>query len=737
MQRILLVVAMWMACAGVVRAASPAEDAQGALAAMHAWLGDDERGQQWKRFLKSDELAREIARGEQADRAKVLQILMIYEGETPGLDRPRFVQVRDALRRLTSQLAESPANLPEAIRAAKGHPRPITATDLASSKAKLVHALQQLERFLGSDGEENAAAWKRYLEWDAMQAELAKENPSLEVLNRALVQYRENREGLELPQFTDVRAALLNYMNQLLFATSENFAQTFDEKIEELAKLVENYPDQPSPDDALALGRALGWFERTGQIPQLTQAIRARYSHPNLFISASQRFVAAGIQSDVLETQAVRDTILGTRINATATMSGHVDAALSPNAEQAAIDITLRGAISSDNVGHNRGVTIYSTGYTTVDAAKRVYIDADGLSSNRAAARASTSTNITGVNHPLRLVRKIAWGRIRQSKSQAERIAAGKAAGRVASRVDVQAGDLLSDANERFAERFRAPLLRRDSFPELLQFSTTHDHLLVQLRHAGPFQIAAPHAAPEVPPELDLAARVHESAVGNFSESLLGGVQLTDERIVELYQENELEVPPDLQLTQDSEPWAITFSRTQPIRAEFVEGGTKVIVSCLYLHQGAEYERVNLVITDEETNRRYSPEIRIARDYTVNVAEGAIRLDAKSDLSIEFIGLNGQPITKYGLLHTSAKSLLTKKFGAMLGERIPRDEREGLQLPGRWEKAGTMKARLAQAAHGWLSIGWEQTAEKPSQPSVAQDSTPDQQPLVQTASAQP
>ncbi len=55
----------------------------------------------------------------------------------------------------------------------------------------------------------------------------------------------------------------------------------------------------------------------------------------------------------------------------------------------------------------------------------------------------------------------------------------------------------------------------------------------MQLLRAGSYQLAAPGPAPELQGEFDLGARVHESIAGNFSESIIGGVMLTDERIVE------------------------------------------------------------------------------------------------------------------------------------------------------------------------------------------------------------
>lgn len=49
-----------------------------------------------------------------------------------------------------------------------------------------------------------------------------------------------------------------------------------------------------------------------------------------------------------------------------------------------------------------------------------------------------------------------------------------------------------------------------------------------------------------------------------------------------------------------------------------------------------------------------------------------------------------------------------KKFSAMLKPKLPEEVTDGIEFKGRWERVGKLKARLATATDGWLSIGWEQ-----------------------------
>ena len=598
----------------------------------------------------------------------------------------------------------------ELVRAARGQARPISARDVAGAKARLLEDVRVLEAFLRTSSEERATAWRELVHFDAMNAELEKEEaPSLEVLNRSLVGYREDEAGLELREFTDVRASLREYMNHLVFSAATNFGEEFDRRVDELAAQLESFEAAPSTKQAIEIGRSLSWFERSGQMNSVTTAIRDRYSHPNLHVVASQQLVASGVRDSVDATEPLRDCILGTSIHGTTRLTGNVDLALVSSDDRAVFDITLVGDAVSQNVGYNRGVSIYSTGYTDVSASKRVYVDALGVTSDGTRANAATRSDVSSIAARSNLVRKIAWKQVRKKKRQAECIASGKAAGRVARRMDRQAGETVAEGDENFHGKFRSPLVRRESFPELFDLRTTDNQLLLRLLRAGTAQLAAPGPAPEMTGDFDLAARVHESIAGNFSESLIGGVMLTDERIVKMYEEGEIEVPEDLKITQDSEPWAITFARSQPISVEFATGGISVAVRCQYLHQGEDYAVVSLPLKDEKTDKLYRPEIRISREYDLTTPnDGGLQLVSKGDLSIEFIDLNGEPATMYGARHAAAVGFLSKKFNAMLKPKLPEEATDGIALPGQWARIGKLKARLANAADGWLSIGWEQ-----------------------------
>ena len=114
-------------------------------------------------------------------------------------------------------------------------------------------------------------------------------------------------------------------------------------------------------------------------------------------------------------------------------------------------------------------------------------------------------------------------------------------------------------------------------------------------------------------------------------------------------------------------------------------------------------------LRDDKTDKAYAPEIRISRQYDLTIQnDGGLQLVSKGDLTIEFIDSNGKPAEKYGARHAAAVGLLSKKFNAMLKPKLPEEADDGITFKGRWARIGKLKARLARAKAGWLSLGWKQ-----------------------------
>jgi hypothetical protein len=357
---------------------------------------------------------------------------------------------------------------------------------------------------------------------------------------------------------------------------------------------------------------------------------------------------------------------------------------LAPAADSAALDIRLAGQAVSRNVGYNRGVTIYTSGVTQIAASKRIHVTADGIASDPAQAWCTTNTTINGIEHRSCLVRKLAARRADKTKPRAEAIASRRAEGRVERRFDGQALELLGKAEDGFTNRFRLPLLRRGEFPRELAFDTTGDQLDVHMLQVANAQVAAPSDPPPLESGADMSVRLHETFVSNFSRAMIGGVTLTDERVAQLVKDLTGNVPDELVISPDKEPWSITFSATDPVSTQFTDKTVRFAI------RGRRFTQGDNVIQST---------IELSATYSLERTPAGVRLTRQGDVNVDYVLQRGT----LSPAQIALRTLMRRKFESLF---TPEITTEGLKLPGRWEKAGRLKLRQMDVSSGWVVLAW-------------------------------
>ncbi len=203
------------------RAEGEAAPVQAALVALESWLGDGANGKTWSTYLNLPALHAELAKGDKADPAAVAAVRQKLESGAAGLDLAPFVKLREAIVPWSEQLVISSApGLPEAALQSEAAFRPISAADLAADKAALEKALDKLDRYLKSGGA-NGAAWREYLRWKDLEAQLQADKPDVDALKAVSQRFAADQVGLELPVFTDVATPLERYVNDLSAGNDE------------------------------------------------------------------------------------------------------------------------------------------------------------------------------------------------------------------------------------------------------------------------------------------------------------------------------------------------------------------------------------------------------------------------------------------------------------------------------------------------------------------------------------
>ena len=561
---------------------------------------------------------------------------------------------------------------------------PIAAQDVATAKAELQAAVADLDALLTRSLPAYDAGWRKFLRWEDLKSQLRAEGPDTKTAEAVLDKFSANAVGLETPRFARVRHALRNYLNVATAAADAKLQETYGTQVTDLAAKLESYDKTGAGDDALAINRTLGFLRRGRQAPQLADAIQQKYGKPNLIGTVSQHFLAAAIEDDIDQTQAVTDNILGTSLHGTAHMTGRTRVALQPNEQQAQFEINLTGQALSNNVGYNGPVTIYSTGATSISGRKSLYMSDLGLTDSPAAASCATNSNIYSISAKCRLIEKIAWKKAGQQQGEAELIASEHAAARVQAQMDSQASTLVANANRDYEAKLRAPLARRDGLPRSLRFRSQPDKLQMIALEQSPMQLAAPGDAPAPKAAYDVTVQAHESAVVNYGEAILGGVTLTDERLEKIIQDDlKAEVPDELKITPDKDPWSITFTNEVPVRAIFGDGTVSLAI------RGRRFTRGDQAINEP---------IDISALYKIEKTEKGSKLTRQGEVVVKFLNRE-----RLGAPQIAFKTFLTRKFEAMFKPEIAS---EGIILSGQLAKAGTLRIQEISTGKGWAVLGW-------------------------------
>ncbi|MFI4874636.1 MAG: hypothetical protein ACIALR_04835 [Blastopirellula sp. JB062] len=651
---------------------------------MNDWLGDGENADRWRKFLRSDALETQIELGDEASAAELEKILTQYERDEIGLDLPQFESVRTKIASWIQEIGFDNVALADEIAQAQDEFQPVDPAQAATAKTQLEGAVKTLDAYLQRGAKGTEQGWKKYLRWKELTEQLAADSPDLSILERSYQRFHSGAKGLEKRQFAEVRRALRRYIDMQFFATTEQYEAMYDKQLGLLAENLKKYDEQPTADGAAVIGAQLGWMAQGGQIPSLIARTRRSLNHPNLYLNVSERFIGYGIRRQVNDVAPVRDNILGTDIHGMGRTVGEVRIDLVPNDDAAQLQLILDAVTTTNNVGYNGPATIYSSGVTSVLGKKTFLVDPEGVQDFAATANCRTNSTLNSIQANMRLVQNIATNKAYQQKSQAEAIASRRAEQRVARRLDAETVDLLRDANARLRKEVRQPLDSRDEFPEVFQISSTNDWLNVVMQKANRFQLAAPTPppAPATIP-LDIAVRMHESLPTNMAEVLLGGVKLTDVKLVELLKERGTEIPEELQITPEKDPWSITFDYQRPIEIRFGKDQVEIAI------RGVQFTR---------GDGEFNDPARIRAVYSIKQGENGAHLTRQGDVSVEFLSQERQ-----GIRVITLKTFLTKKFSALFEPEIVG---EGLKLKGRWQGAGPMQLDQLVVEDGWASLGW-------------------------------
>jgi hypothetical protein len=602
-------------------------------------------------------------------------------------------------------------DLGELLSTAAENFEPVSEEQVAEAKSELEQTSTALESYLRPQST-NGKKWLTYLKWDAYRQALSADGEfEFKPLVATYQQLNKDNNGLELKPFRAVSAAMQHYIDVAAMAGQEDQGQIYGDQLEALAIELERYSESTTANNAAAIGRRLDVLSGLGQAPELVDAVRQQFSQPNAFVTVSTDLLRAAANKPIDRRDPITDVILGTRIRGNGRTTGKVSLRTVPSDDKAIIQLDTDGRVVSQNVGRNGPAIIRTTGYTDFDAKVVVELNENRFVAYPARVSAKTRSNIHSVSKAggglgSRMVSSIGTQKAHEKQGQANRIAANHAETRISRRMTDEIDDRLAKAWKRYQTDYRLPLVRRGAAPDYTRFSTTDNALDYESTQATRGQLAANSAPPELPADTDLVARLHESAINNYTAALLSGATLSETEAgagtkadVNLPQyikdawKNRMDEKAEEESDAEFEPWSLTFRNGRPITVSFVDG--KV---ALTLH-------ISKLVSGDDTFDRWD----VTATYTPELSDGGVTLTRDGELTVLPTGFDPEK-GGLGSRDVAVRSNLTKVLTERSdqGRGIPQTINvKPLEPKDELENVGTLPVTTFASGDGWLTVAWD------------------------------
>ena len=493
--------------------------------------------------------------------------------------------------------------------------------------------------------------------------------------------------GLELSVIRNVRDSALR-LSQAISLNSTKGKRVVG-TLAALKKMVSEIKATPTTDQFAQMGFFVGTMDSSGQGQQLVRAFREVFGEPNVAVLVGAPLLQKAVDRELTREEPVRQTILGTRIVGTATMTGNVSAKLLPSTDSAKIELGFNAKFNSKNTGYNGPVRLLTTGTGDIDLARTLNIDSSGFELSGNKTDVELNTTIDAICHKMELVRKLAWKAARRKKPKADRIATQRLKQQVSRQFKEEVSNLNLSSQSGFLADGGTAFERLSLTPPILEWSSTEQVLAIDSLFRASHQLGSVDPRPAVDEAFDVAIQIHESAVENACSTVLAGRTLNEKKLDELLgkigrgvADSAAEVEGD---EEGEEPFEIVFSQLRPIVFEARDQVVRVGVRGRRFTKGKRVLQKALEVTAD-----YKP---------TKLEDGTVVLKRDGKVKVDFGG------KKLSISEAGMKPVIEKSFGKVFPDVIlERAIKVAEDAKVESLRGLEFRPRLVQVDGGWLTI---------------------------------
>ena len=517
----------------------------------------------------------------------------------------------------------------ELIAQARESFQPVTQDHVLPAVSKVRHALDAVEKAVGTEGQ-FAATWKRYLYWDKQMDGLNRSGgPNAEFWKWIYRRVARNNAGLEHASFQQYRKAVRELIQVMDAANSPALSKEFESTLNQLAELLQSPREMPEADRADHISVLLGDLARQQQAETLRSAIRQQYNHPNVVLrlpaSWLQRMRREPIELDF----PVNEYIRGVAVRGTGHMSATRSLSFVPSTNRLKMRFAISGTTHSTTTGTRDRVTVNTAGVLPFVSTTEIVFDKEGVTLAPFETRAQLRTQITRVSADYLLFsRRNAGVREAYARQEADRREAEQnAIADLSAMFDKQLTSTIGKLQDDYRGQLYHPLVRLERVPEKTRFRTEAGAATMEMLFADSTQLGVRRPADLSGDSEWLRCFIHQSAINNFAEVLSGRTEALDVALRRFLAAGDpaADQPPD-------QVW-ITFDDRRPLRVAFQDDEvTLALAGKAYQYRKQRYSGMDIIF-------RYRLQASGATPEFVLSESPEVRLPLRSDGGRQRVGV--------------------------------------------------------------------------------------------------
>ena len=473
-----------------------------------------------------------------------------------------------------------------------------------TTRQALREETQRVDEALDSHGKEYAAAWKNHLRWPLLTGNLGEDSrratsrrrlpkigkENLEELALVRRWLYSNRKGLEYPFFAQLRTRIDAHLDAVYTCSRRDLESDFRHQVAVARQQVLALAAEPSDARAAELGRMLGWFERTRQLPAETKAIRELLSYPNAQIVIAKPLIDRAIGllvTGVDQTLPVSDrtTVQNgglfarsrtANVHGRARTHGKIALEMAANADWADLQLVYLGEIDSRCRAVIGPVTVAMQTLGPVRAVTPVQLSLQGVKLLTTEVFSQVETRVTGVSAKSAFIRRVGKRRAQEPESyqQMNSRARETASKLIQEQMDDRVATALKGIRSELQQtqvsmdsmqEVLAPVVREGASPHWEGIQSTTDGVIVNAVSQRREQFGAVNRCPPAKSAPDVQFRLHVSFFNNMAETIMAGKTFTDKYFMTYGKILQAELPPPLMVHARSVRWAIVAAKPRPL----------------------------------------------------------------------------------------------------------------------------------------------------------------------------